>query len=334
MKRHFILIFTVFTYCFANSQNDFTIAFGSCNKSSVENKFWDDIIALNPNVWIWGGDNIYADTDNMTEMRAKYDAQFKQKGYKELTEKVKILATWDDHDYGKNDAGEEYVKKKESQQLFLDFLNVSSTDSRRKRQGVYHAEEFKTKKGTVKIFVLDTRYHRTALKRDENSSQKKYIANTFNEGTILGKAQWKWLEQELNNSKADFNIIMSSIQVLSSQHRFEKWANFPHETKKLIQLIKTSKAKNTILLSGDRHISEFSKEEFKGIPYPIIDFTSSGLTHAYKGFTKETNDKRVGNVIFTESFGVLQFDFDSNKVIFQMRGNGNAVLQEISQIYP
>ncbi|WP_442265670.1 alkaline phosphatase D family protein [Tenacibaculum sp. ZS6-P6] len=334
MKKIFLLLLSICFNSSIYSQNDFTIAFGSCNKPSIENLFWDDIVSLNPNVWIWGGDNIYADTDNIQEMKAFYKAQWNQKGYKELTEKVKILGTWDDHDYGKNDAGTEYEMKKESQQLFLDFLQVSKLDSRRKREGVYHSEIFKTKKGSVKIIILDTRYHRSSLTKDKNSSQKKYISSKFNEGTILGKKQWNWLTNELNNSKADFNIIMSSIQVISSEHRFEKWENFPHERKRLFELIKTSKAKNTILLSGDRHISEFSKISIKNLPYPLIEFTSSGLTHAYKGFKNELNSNRIGNVIFRESFGVLKFDFKKKKVSFQMRSDGNAILQEFSQIYP
>lgn len=43
---------------------------------------------------------------------------------------------------------------------------------------------------------------------------------------------------------------------------------------------------------------------------------------------------RDGNVVFTESFGVLKFNFDKKKVIFQIRGNGNAILEETTQIYP
>jgi len=296
----------------------------------MENMLWDDVISLQPDVWLWGGDAIYADTDDMLKMKKDYETQYQQKGYTKLSEKVTILGTWDDHDYGKNDAGAEYAYKKESQQLFLDFLKVGQSDPRRTREGVYHSQEFKTPKGTVKVILLDTRYHRTALTRKD----KKYVPNTFNEGTLLGKKQWEWLTQELTNSTADFTIIMSSIQVLSSQHRFEKWANFPHEVSRLFQLLKTSQAKNVIFLSGDRHISEFSKTTIKNVPYPVIDFTSSGLTHAYKGFTSEENKYRDGHVVFTESYGVLKFNFEQKKVTFQMRGNGNSILQEISQTYP
>jgi len=268
----------------------------------------------------------------MHKMKHDYSLQKQQKGYKEVIEKIPILGTWDDHDYGKNDAGTEYKMKKESQQLFLDFLNIPISDPIRKQEGVYNSKLFTTDKGSVKIIVLDTRYHRTALA--QNSITRHYTPNQYNEGTILGEKQWIWLENELTNSKADFNVIVSSIQVLSNEHRFEKWANFPHEVDKIFQLIKTTKANNVIFLSGDRHISEFSKTTIKNIDYPIIDFTSSGLTHAYKKFNGEKNKYRTGNVIFTESFGVLQFNFDKKKVTFQIRGNGNSILEELTQTYP
>lgn len=314
------------------SQEKFTIAFGSCNDQNKSNPFWENIISQQPDVWIWGGDNIYADTNNMDKMEKFYMQQKKQSSYSKLAKNTPILATWDDHDYGKNDGGIDYKKKKESQQLFLDFINVPKHSPRRKKAGIYHVENFKIKNKSIKIIMLDTRYFRTALTK--GNGKKRYQSNKNKEGSILGTNQWAWLKNELTNSTANFNVIVSSIQVLSSEHGFEKWSNFPSELTKLLKLIETSKAKNIILLSGDRHISEFSKTNIPNVPYPIIDFTSSGLTHAYTSFSSEKNKQRVGNVISTLSYGVLLFDFELNKVIFQMRGKNNTILQKISQVYP
>jgi len=251
---------------------------------------------------------------------------------KKIMQKVDIMATWDDHDYGKNDAGFEYVKKDSSQQLFLNFLNVPQDDPRRKRKGIYHSKIFSINNKSVKVIILDTRYFRTKLTKDK-TGVKKYIPNTTSVGTILGDTQWQWLNNELKNSKSNFNIIVSSIQVLSGEHGFEKWANFPMERDLLFHTIANSGAKGVIILSGDRHISEFSRKESMLLPYPLIDFTSSGLTHAYRGYKGEPNGFRVGEVIFTESFGVLRFDFDDKKVMMEMRGKGNEVVGELTQKY-
>ncbi|WP_218598227.1 alkaline phosphatase D family protein [Polaribacter sp. NJDZ03] len=305
---------------------DFVLTFGSCNKPNQKNLLWDDIAQLNPDVWLWGGDIIYADTENMDKMEADYNLQKKQKGYANLLKETKVLGTWDDHDFGANDAGVEYPKKAKSQELLLDFLEVDKNSPRRKREGVYHSELIETAKGSVKVILLDTRYFRTSI-------SEKSVNGVQENRTILGEQQWAWLESELVNSSAEFNVILSSVQVIAEKHRYEKWANFPLERKKLLDVIVSSKANNVILLSGDRHISEFSKEEVSGLTYPLIDFTSSGMTHASENFTKEYNPARVGKVISTKSFGVLKINFDQKKVEMEMRGDAT-LQQKIEQVYP
>lgn len=309
---------------------DFTIAFGSCNKQNLPQPLWEPIISNNPDVFIWGGDNIYADTEDMNKMEQDYKIQKSNPGYQKLSSSTPVLGTWDDHDYGKNDAGAHWEYKEESQQEFLDFLDVPQNDERRQREGVYHSQLFKQEDGSVNVILLDTRYFRSDLMKSQEKG-KRYDANR--KGTVLGEAQWKWLEGELKNSKADFNVIVSSIQFLSAEHGFETWGNFPEEMERLIGLISSSAAENIVLLSGDRHISEFSKTEIPSLKYPLIDFTSSGLTHTYTSFSGEPNQYRVGEVVSDLSFGLLFFDFREKKITMQMRGVGNRLQQELIQVY-
>lgn len=315
-----------------NAKTDFTIAFGSCNKHDEVNPLWDDILITNPNLWIWGGDIIYADTDNMKELRAIYSAQDKVPGYKKLKETVPVIGTWDDHDYGLNDGGAEFKAKKESEQEFLDFMDVAKDSPRRTREGVYAVHNYNLPKGKIKVLVLDTRYFRTAL-TPSTSKKRRVQPNVYGEGTILGEEQWKWLTNELTNSDADFNVLISSVQYLSNKHGFEGWGNFPHEVDKLKKLLVESKAKGAMVLSGDRHISEFSVDTVKDLGYPLVDFTSSGLTHTYTGFNGEENPYRVGEVVFVKSFGLLNFDFETKTVDFKMMGDNGQVLGELKQTY-
>ena len=312
--------------------SDFTIAFGSCNKQNVENVLWDDIMQQKPNLWIWGGDNIYADTDNMETLRTEYDKQLNHEDYKRLIATTKILGTWDDHDYGLNDGGEEFKMKKESQQMFLNFMGVTKNDERRQKEGIYHAEEIKTKNGIIKIIVLDTRYFRSRLVKD-TESKKRYKPTTDKALTILGEIQWQWLKNELQISNADFNIIVGSIQFLSWEHGFETWGNFPHELNRLENVIANSKAKGVLLLSGDRHISEFSRKSIKGLSYPLVDFTSSGLTHSYTNFSGENNKYRVGKVVSEKSYGLLKFNFKDSKITMEMYADNNKKLNQFIQRY-
>ncbi len=312
---------------------DFVIAFGSCNKQNKPQPFWNEIVKHNPNVFIWGGDNIYGDSYDMSKIKQDYMLQNSNVDYQKLKASVPVMGTWDDHDYGKNDAGEEWRMKNESQRLFLDFLGVSNDDPRRKQEGVYTSKLFEIEKGNIKVIILDTRYFRSPLKKS-NTEDRRYMPYEDGKGTILGEAQWKWLEKELENNFSDFVIIVSSIQFLSSEHGFETWGNFPHEVAKLKKLLVSKAVRNAIILSGDRHISEFSTTKVKGLKYPLIDFTSSGLTHSYSSYKGESNKYRVGRVISTPSFGILKFDFDTYTVSMEMRGVNNLILQKYSKQYP
>ncbi|CAM1366095.1 alkaline phosphatase D family protein [Tenacibaculum xiamenense] len=327
-----IVIWLLFNHATHGQNSTFTIAFGSCNDQNKSNPFWTDIIEQSPNLWIWGGDNIYADTYNMEKMSRMYQQQKSHSQYSKLIKEIPALGIWDDHDYGLNDGGKEYAKKRESQQLFLDFLDVPKDSPRREHEGIYHSEIFKTSEGSIKIILLDTRYFRTALTKAKERN-RRYKPNK-NEGTILGSEQWKWLENVLNSSITDFTLIVSSIQILSSEHGFEKWANFPNEVEKLFKLIQKSKSKNILFLSGDRHISEFSTLQLDSLNYPLIDFTSSGLTHSYNSYTYEPNKYRKGNVVSTLSYGLIEFDIKKRKVTFKMMGKDKTVLQEFTQFYP
>ena len=141
------------------STPDFVVAFGSCNMSQEPNPFWDDILAEEPDVWIWGGDIVYADTDDVERLRSIYAMQDTVSGYAKLRNQVPVIGTWDDHDFGLNDGGSDFSIKAESQQVFLDFMRVPEDSERRNREGVYASHEYVVPEGKVKIIVLDTRWH-------------------------------------------------------------------------------------------------------------------------------------------------------------------------------
>lgn len=343
MKYFFLIITVILFSCKPTVQKiailekatfnkELTLSFGSCNNQRNTNTLYDDILKNKPVAWIWGGDIIYSDTDNPTVLKENFDKYKKDSAYTTFRNKTTIIATWDDHDYGLNDGGTENPIKKEAQQLFLDFLDVPANADRRKHAGVYYSTTIEKGSNSVKIIVLDTRYFRTALTPDP-SGKKRYIPNTDSTSTLLGATQWNWLEKELTNSKADFNIIVSSIQFLSDRHGFESWGNIPLEVQKLKELIISSKAKNTIILSGDRHIAEISKTNIGKFTYPLIDITSSGLTHSYTSFHGEENPYRISTVIFEKNFGLLHFDFSNNKVLFEIRGENNRLLGNFIQQY-
>lgn len=302
------------------------IGFGSCNKVNMP-QLWAEVNANNPNLWVWLGDIIYADTSDMKALAAHYKRLKTNPDYKKLRSKAQIMGVYDDHDYGINDGCKDYPMKKGAKKCLMDFLDVPMKSPLRKREGAYQSYTFGQGNQRIKVIVMDTRYFRDPLEPDP-TKKRRYIPNMT--GEMLGEAQWKWLENELRNSKANLNILCSSVQVISDEHPHEKWGNFPNQRRRLLSLIVQTKPKNLLILSGDRHMTEVSKMDIQGLPYPLYDFTSSGMTHVRAG-TSEPNKYRVGDMIVKKNFGILKIYWvnDHPVVTMQARGPKNELYQEI-----
>ncbi|HQQ98903.1 MAG TPA: alkaline phosphatase D family protein [Cyclobacteriaceae bacterium] len=301
------------------------IAFGSCSRDELK-QMWPDVVAQKPQLWIWGGDNIYGDSHDANVLRKKYDAQKREPGYQMLLKTCPVIGTWDDHDYGVNDGGKYFSKKEESKAELLRFLDVPASDPVRSHPGVYTSYTYGTGKQKIKVLLLDTRAFRDTLVSSATKG-KRYDPNPT--GDVLGEAQWKWLEQELKYSDAAIHLIVSSIQFLSAEHGFECWGNFPIARQRMIDLIRATKPNLTLILSGDRHIAEFSKMSIPDLPYPLYDFTSSGLTHTVSKEVRdfaEPNPYRVGKRVAEKNFGLLIIDWSGKRprVTMEIRGENNA----------
>lgn len=288
------------------------IVFGSCCKQDLPQPIWDSIVAAKPNLFLMIGDNIYGDSPDMSVLKAKWDKLGAQAGFQKLKQTCPILATWDDHDYGADDAGVEFSMKRESQQLFLDFFGEPMGTARRKQEGVYASYEYGPPERRVQVILTDTRYHRSplkknGLKRGDPGFHGPYAENTDRDVTVLGDTQWKWLEGELRKP-AKVRIIASSIQVLANDHQWEKWGNFPAERERLFKLIRETKANGVILLSGDRHSAEISRAD-QVVGYPLFDITSSSLNAPGTPNKVEANSLRTGPLYSPENFGVIAFDW-------------------------
>jgi alkaline phosphatase D len=299
------------------------MAFGSCNRQDAPQPLWKPILADRPDLWVWMGDNIYGDSPVMDTLRAKYALQNDNPDYQRLKASTPLIGVWDDHDYGINDGGKYFVQKKDSRNLMFDFLDVPANSPDRQREGGYSAHTYGEGEQQVKVILLDARYFRDSLVRVD----RVYQINST--GQILGDAQWKWLENELKTSTARVNFIVSGIQFLPTEHAYEKWANFPQEREKLLNLIASSGVQNPILLSGDRHIAEIMKLVDSRFPNGLYEVTASGLTHTWSGIAEEKNSLRVSNLIAQLNYGFASFDWTKDEVLIEIKGeNGHVHAQQ------
>ncbi|MBL7851076.1 MAG: alkaline phosphatase family protein [Cyclobacteriaceae bacterium] len=307
------------------------IAFGSCSNEELHDEMWTDIAAQKPGLCILLGDNIYGDTHDMTWMRAQYDQQKNLPGYQLLLKTCPVIGTWDDHDYGQNDGGKYYPKKKESKEEFMRFFDIAPDDPIRSHEGVYSSHTYGPKGKRVKVILLDTRYFRDTTVRSPQRG-RRYEPNP--DGDVLGEGQWAWFENEIRNSEADVHLIGSSIQFIAAEHGYEKWANFPKARQRMLDLLVKHKPRNVLFLSGDRHIAEISRMEVPGLGQPLYDFTSSGLTHTWNvnaGMPPtESNRYRVSRFIIQKNFGLVEIDWSGSQPVIRMeiRGKSNALWDE------
>ena len=255
----------------------------------------DRTLTLPMDLFLFLGDNIYADTRDMTVMRAKYDALKASRFFQELRRRGPVLATWDDHDFGANDAGAEYPLRRESQAEFLRWLDEPADSPRRRRDGVYDARVLGPAGRRVQVILLDTRFFRGPLRRaapgEPPLTGGPYRPQTDRSVTLLGEAQWRWLEEQLRQP-AELRLVASSIQFVSEFSGAEAWANLPHEKQRLLDLLRETRAAGVLFVSGDRHWCELSRMDGP-TGYPLYDLTVSALTEKHPRGTPSENRYRA-----------------------------------------
>ena len=305
------------------------IAFGSCIKQEKPAPILETIRNEKPELMLFTGDNIYADTEDMEVMRQKYQTLGEIPAFQRLVNSCQVLATWDDHDFGVNDGGADYVKRSESQSVFLDFWKVPTDSPRRQQRGVYHAQVFGPEQKRIQVILLDTRFFRSKLKTGDRRVGGPYYPDDDDQKTMLGDAQWRWLEQQLR-IPAELRLIVSSIQFASADGGQECWANLPRERQRMLDLIESTAANGVVFISGDRHWSEISAVN-QQTAYPLYDVTCSSLNQLHERGTPTDNPLRVSETTYhQENYGMLTIDWSSDPLLtFSIRDlEGHTVIEQ------
>lgn len=306
------------------------IAFGSCGHEDKPQPILDTARMHRPDLFVWLGDNIYGDTRDMRVLREKYARLGAKPEFQRLRQSCRMLATWDDHDYGWNDAGRHYPYKQASKEIFLEFWGEPADSPRRKHEGIYTSYLFESGGRRVQMILLDNRTFRDDLRTYRGELHREgrffypldYYPHETPDSTLLGEEQWRWLETELQKP-ADLRIIGSGTQFGISYNGYEAWANFPHERQRMLDLIKKTRANGVIFITGDVHYGEISVLHEPGL-YPIYDVTASGITSTW--YFATPNDNRIEGPVMDNHFGQISIDWAQSDPlitmeIFDIRGN-------------
>lgn len=322
------------------------ILFGSCGHQDKAIPIFDAINKEQADLFIFLGDNIYGDTEDMQVLADKYQRLGAKPGFKTLQQQTPLIAMWDDHDYGENDAGKEYPQKEASRQIMLDFWQEPKNSIRRTRKdGIYTSYMYGENAQTIHVIMPDLRWNRDEInhvseieyftKRKFNN-QGPYSPSDVKGASMLGKAQWLWLEQELKKPAA-VKVIASSLQLIPDFTGWESWANFPEDRARLFALIKKHQVNGVIIISGDTHWGEMSRYQHN-LDYPLIEVTSSGLTEKWKDVSP--NKHRDGDFTHQVNYGELSIDWQREDplISLSLKGiDGGVIMQNkmpLSSISP
>ena len=293
LSRALLLLLTTFSI---HSQETYKIALGSCLHQDHPAPIWDAVNDNNIDSFFFLGDNIYGDVPSGLPWKLKrsYDKQKKVLPSWLMSKQIHVI--WDDHDYGKNDGGGSYRFKEYAQDLYIDFWEIPDDDPRANREGIYY-QQLQNINGLRVLFVgLDTRYFRSNIEEKDDV----YLPNLEPDATFLGDKQWEWLKDTLKQEH-DLLIMASSIQVLATEHRFEKWSNIPSERNKLLTLLESLDSR-VIVVSGDRHRAGLYQYN------EITEITASSLNRPT--YSEETDSLLLGKTYTENNFGLISIEKD------------------------
>lgn len=330
---------------------------------------WDDVARGEYDAFVWLGDAVYADERVRVgigrservykgeEAHARAYARVKaHPGYARVRATADVKGTWDDHDYGFNNAGKHWSAKEFAREAFLDFLDEPRDSERRVRDGgIWDSVDYVSPNGRrARLILLDLRWD--LEESDEKSG-----------GVLMSEKQWTWFEEQLRaEPRPEVTIIGSGIQVLEAPHLLwrplaflgefargiseglENWSRMPHEKRRLFKTIERHGA-NVMFISGDVHHGQISVAPSGcHLPYKTIDATSSGLTHTpfrdakpwplgliMKAITPSHFRKWIlpSHDRWTDiNYGEVEIDWDAGAVAVRIKGPGGATVLEESML--
>ena len=325
---HFLFLFLISVNLYS-TQEIITLGFGSCLHQDRSMAILKTIEKKELDLFMFIGDNVYGDQKDgeLDKLIRTYKQQLDN--LEDFLKNVSTEFIWDDHDFGLNDGGSNYRYKDRAKELFLETWQISSNDPRRLRDGLYFDKMIKKDGLKVHLLFLDNRFFKSQWKLTDEfnkEGKERYVEDFDPEKTLLGKKQWQWLKDKLNED-SDIKFILSSLQILSLGHGWESWDKFPLERKRLFKLIDESDVSNLFILSGDRHRGGFYR--FKTDDNNIIyEFTSSSLNLPIPFNTEEKGPLRIGSTYRKANFGIVRIFKD--EVVLELMSNKGKVVDSLN----
>jgi alkaline phosphatase D len=239
------------------------IAFGSCGLEDAGTRsVWTRMLAENPDAVVLAGDTPYIDSTDLALQRSRHRTFAAVPEYQALLSTRPFWSTWDDHDFGKNDADGTLKGKENSRKAFMEYR--AQPEYGDGEGGIYTSFRW----GPIEVFLIDARWWSWTGPSFADPSKK----------TLLGQVQWDWLKQKLLGSTAAFKVLAVGL-VWEDKKNTEKdhWETYLHERDALFAFIKEKKIEGVVLFGGDIHVTRLLRYPPEFVGYPLYDFISSPM---------------------------------------------------------
>ena len=315
------------------------VLLGSClNEEMGPSAALMSLPAEDADLFLMVGDNVYGDRDgrcytnndaDLEELKESFADLAARADFQAVRHSVPMMVSWDDHDFGANDAGKEFPFRGLAERMHEVFWGLEDEDVGQ-WPGTYYARTFGPEGQRTQIIMLDTRFFRSGLTPTDEwgaKGKERYLpAPSGSMQDMLGAAQWTWLENQLQQP-ADIRLIASSIQVMPTTHGWEAWSTMPDERQRLFDLIDKTDATGVVFLSGDRHTA-FIYEQADVLPYEAHELTSSSLNVSFQDESSEVDERQIGAGFAPENYGSVEIDWDAKTVALKIKDNGGNTVRE------
>ena len=245
------------------------LAFASC---ANERRFpkqtgWRRMYSEGAETIVLLGDTPYIDTTDLDVQRRRYREFYSVADVRETLRRLPLIATWDDHDFGRNDTDGRLDGKRHARNAFAEYHAQPSVgdDS---NHGIYTS----FRRGPVEVFLLDTRWF---------AGTEPSFADP-DRTTLLGRKQWKWLRRGLRASTATFKILASGMIWNGAVRpgKTDHWMTYPYERDALFRFIGSEEISGVMLVGGDIHRSRALLHPTRLIAgYDIVEVITSPLAN-------------------------------------------------------
>lgn len=216
---------------------------------------------------------------SLDDYRLRYSVYHMDRSLQKLHQNFPWICVWDDHESA-NDSykdgaenhnageGDWETRKGYAQQAYFEWLPIRAKAPENRE--IFRSFDFGN---LVHLAMVDTRLHG----RDEQG-----VNESSPNRTLLGHDQYSWLENDLLNSNAQYNIlgnqvIVAPLEVFGNPINNDQWDGYPAERGNLLNFLDQNNISNFTVITGDIHTS-WAFELENGNNHVGVEFVTPSVT--------------------------------------------------------